>query len=82
MIPRRTKLLFGSSRLGSEALGQCMGLWLLYYYAPPKDAHLPTLLPSLLVGALLTLAGVVAALDGALVGYFSDRTRSRLSKSA
>jgi GPH family glycoside/pentoside/hexuronide:cation symporter len=54
-----------------------MGLWLLYYYAPPKDAHLPTLLPSLLVGALLTLAGVVAALDGALVGYFSDRTRSR-----
>lgn len=77
MIPRRTRLLFGSSRLGSEALGQSMGLWLLYYYAPPKDAHLPTLLPSLLVGALLTLAGIVAALDGALVGYFSDRTRSR-----
>jgi GPH family glycoside/pentoside/hexuronide:cation symporter len=54
-----------------------MGLWLLYYYAPPKDAHLPTLLPSLLVGAILTLAGVIAALDGVLVGYFSDRTRSR-----
>jgi glycoside/pentoside/hexuronide:cation symporter, GPH family len=76
-IPLRTKLLFGTSRLGSEALGKSSGLWLLYYYAPPKDAHLPTLLPSLAVGALLTVAGILAALDDAIVGYLSDRTRSR-----
>jgi GPH family glycoside/pentoside/hexuronide:cation symporter len=62
--------------MGSEALGRSQG-WLLYYYAPPGDAHLPTLLPSLTVGALLTAGGIVGALDEAIVGFFSDRTRSR-----
>jgi GPH family glycoside/pentoside/hexuronide:cation symporter len=55
-------------------------LWLLYYYAPPRDAHLPTLLPSLAVGALLTAGGIAAALDDAIVGYLSDRTRSRFGR--
>src|SRR5919198_5367311 len=73
----RAKLLYGTSRIGSEALGRSQGLWLLYYYAPPSDAHLPTLLPNLAVGALLTVGGIVGALDEAIVGYFSDRTRSR-----
>ncbi len=76
-LPLRTKLLYGTSRIGSEALGRSQGLWLLYYYAPPKDAHLPTLLPSLAVGALLTVGGIVGALDEAIVGFFSDRTHSR-----
>jgi GPH family glycoside/pentoside/hexuronide:cation symporter len=76
-LPRRTKLLYGTARVGNEALGRSQGLWLLYYYAPPSDAHLPTLLPSFAVGALLTVAGLLGALDEAIVGYFSDRTRSR-----
>jgi glycoside/pentoside/hexuronide:cation symporter, GPH family len=77
MLPLRTRLLYGTSRIGSEALGRSQGLWLLYYYAPPPDAHLPTLLPSLAVGALFTVGGIVASLDDAIVGWFSDRTRSR-----
>lgn len=80
MIPLRTKLLYGTSRFGSEALGKSSGLWLLYYYAPPSDAHLPTLLPSLAVGVLLLVGGILAALDDAIVGYFSDRTRSRFGR--
>jgi GPH family glycoside/pentoside/hexuronide:cation symporter len=77
MLPLRTRLLYGTSRIGSEALGRSQGLWLLYYYAPPSDAHLPTLLPSLTVGALFTVGGIVSGLDDAIVGWFSDRTRSR-----
>ncbi|HKD93662.1 MAG TPA: MFS transporter, partial [Gaiellaceae bacterium] len=75
-LPLRTKLLYGTSRVGSEALGKSSGLWLLYYYAPPSDAHLPTLLPSLAAGVLLFVGGIISALDDAIVGYFSDRTRS------
>jgi GPH family glycoside/pentoside/hexuronide:cation symporter len=77
MLPLRTRLLYGTSRLGSEALGRSQGLWLLYYYAPPSDAHLAPLLPSLAVGALFTVGGIVGGLDDAIVGWFSDRTRSR-----
>jgi GPH family glycoside/pentoside/hexuronide:cation symporter len=77
MLPLRTRLLYGASRLGSEALGRSQGLWLLYYYAPPSDAHLPTLLPSLAVGVLFTVGGIVSGLDDAIVGWFSDRTNSR-----
>jgi GPH family glycoside/pentoside/hexuronide:cation symporter len=76
-LPLRTRILYGTSRIGSEALGRSQGLWLLYYYAPPSDADLPTLLPSLAVGILLTAGGIVGALDEAIVGYFSDRTTSR-----
>src|ERR1043166_3544871 len=76
-LPLRMRILYGTSRIGSEALGRSQGLWLLYYYAPPSDANLPTLLPSLAVGVLLTVGGIVGALDEAIVGFFSDRTKSR-----
>jgi len=79
-IPLRTKVLYGTSRVGSEALGKSSGLWLLYYYAPPSDARLPTLLPSLAVGTLLLVGGLISALDDAIVGYFSDRTRSSFGR--
>ena len=75
-LPLRTRLFYGTSRIGSEAVGRSQGLWLVYYYAPPEDAHLPTLLPSLAVGVLLTAAGILSALDDAIVGYLSDKTRS------
>ena len=55
-------------------------LWLLYYYSPPADADLPTLLPRLLVSGLLVAARIVESFDDALVGYWSDRTRSRLGR--
>jgi GPH family glycoside/pentoside/hexuronide:cation symporter len=76
-LPLRAKVLYGTSRVGIEAIGKSQALWLVYYYAPPSDASLPTLAPSLTVGVLLFLAGVLGALDEAIVGYFSDRTRSR-----
>jgi GPH family glycoside/pentoside/hexuronide:cation symporter len=76
-LPLRAQVLYGTSRVGIEAIGKSQALWLVYYYAPPKDADLPTLVPSLAVGALLLVAGIIGALDEAIVGYFSDRTRSR-----
>src|SRR5438067_4607856 len=70
-------LLYASSSIGSEALARSRSLWLVYYYAPPSDVSLPTLLPSILVGLLLLCGTVVSAFDFLVIGYFSDRTRSR-----
>src|SRR5262249_7197051 len=76
-LPLRTKLLFASSHIGSDALSRSRALWLLYYYAPPSDAHLPTIIPGLVFAILFAVGSVVGSLDLVIVGYFSDKTRSR-----
>jgi glycoside/pentoside/hexuronide:cation symporter, GPH family len=77
LLPLRARLLYASSSLGSEALTQSRGLWLLYFYAPPEDADLEQQLPRLLIGILLVAGRVLEAFDDALIGYWSDRTHSR-----
>jgi GPH family glycoside/pentoside/hexuronide:cation symporter len=76
----RTRLLYASSSLGSEALAQSRGLWLVYFYAPPEDAGREELLPLGLVGALLFAGRLLEALDDAIIGWWSDRTSSRLGR--
>jgi glycoside/pentoside/hexuronide:cation symporter, GPH family len=80
VLPLRARLLYASSSLGTEALGQSRALWLVYFYAPPDDADLPELLPVLAVGAILFVGRLIEALDDALIGWWSDRTRSRLGR--
>lgn len=77
MLPLRTKLLYASSHLGSDALARSRALWLLYYYAPPADSDLPHLLPGLVFALLFAVGSVVGSLDLVVVGFFSDKTRSR-----
>jgi GPH family glycoside/pentoside/hexuronide:cation symporter len=76
-LPLRTKLLYATSNVGTEALARSRSLWLIYFYAPPHDSHLPRLLPGLVIGLVLAAGAVVGSLDTVIVGYFSDRTRSR-----
>jgi len=76
----RTKLLYASDSLGSEALIESRGLWLLYYYSPPAHGKVGPLLPLLLAGAVLTALPLFSALADPLVGYWSDRTSSRLGR--
>jgi glycoside/pentoside/hexuronide:cation symporter, GPH family len=79
-LPVRARLLYASSSLGSEALSQSRGLWLVYFYAPPDDAGREELLPLGLVGALLFAGRLLEGLDDAIVGWWSDRTSSRLGR--
>jgi GPH family glycoside/pentoside/hexuronide:cation symporter len=71
----RARVLYASSSLGGEALGQSRALWLLYFYAEHAGR-----LSTLAAGVLLTGGRLVAALDDAIVGWWSDRTRSRLGR--
>jgi GPH family glycoside/pentoside/hexuronide:cation symporter len=76
-IPRRNRIVYASASFGGNLLSRTSQLWLLFYYAPPKDAGLPTLAPRLVLGVVLILIGIEDALDDALIGYWSDRTRTR-----
>lgn len=71
------QLVYASGSLGGNVLGRAKELWLLYFYAPPEDADLPKLAPVGLVGALLFAGRLIEAVDDPLIGYWSDRTRSR-----
>jgi GPH family glycoside/pentoside/hexuronide:cation symporter len=74
-LPLRAKLMYASSSLGGEALTQSRSLWLLYFYTEANDYLSP-----LVVGALLTVGRLVQPIEDGLIGYWSDRTRSRLGR--
>ena len=80
VLPLPTKLLYSLGSLGAEALIQSRAAWLLYFYAPPADSGLKPLLPIGLVGLLLAAMRVVDSFDSVLIGWWSDRTRSRLGR--
>jgi GPH family glycoside/pentoside/hexuronide:cation symporter len=52
----------------------------VYFYAPPEDSGREALLPLGVVGGLLFASRLVEALDDVLIGWWSDRTRSRLGR--
>jgi GPH family glycoside/pentoside/hexuronide:cation symporter len=79
-LPLPARLLYSLSSLGSEAFGRSRAIWLLFFYAPPPESGLPQLLPLALVGVLLSILGVLGSLDDTLIGYWSDRTKSRLGR--
>ena len=67
----QTKFLYSFSSFGGEALSYSRGLWLLYYYDKEIGLNVG------LIGGLLVAGRVLEAFDDALIGYWSDRTRSR-----
>jgi glycoside/pentoside/hexuronide:cation symporter, GPH family len=74
-LPLRAKLMYASASLGGEALTQSRSLWLLYFYSEANDYLSP-----LAVGAILTGARLLETVDDGLIGFWSDRTRSRLGR--
>jgi GPH family glycoside/pentoside/hexuronide:cation symporter len=74
-LPLRAKLTYASASLGGEALTQSRTLWLLYFYTEANDFLSP-----LAVGAILTVARLIETVDDGLIGFWSDRTRSRLGR--
>ncbi len=83
-LPARVRVLFASASVAGNALTQTWALWLLYFYAPPSGADIETRVPEIggldarvVLGATLTAARVLEAIDDPLIGYWTDRTRSR-----
>lgn len=79
-VSGRTKFLWGLSDLGVEALHQTRSAWLVYFYAPPASASHHGWLPLATVSLLLFLGKLIEAFADTLIGYWSDRTTSRLGR--
>ncbi len=76
-IPRFNRLLYASHSFGSSVLSRATQAWLIFFYAPPAGEDAPTIIPRLTFIAILLAVGVLDAVDDPLIGYWSDRTRSR-----
>lgn len=76
----RHQILYAFGSLGGNALFLTYTLWLAYFYAPPADRGLPTYVPIVTLGLILGVIQLVELVDGPLIGYLSDRTRSRLGR--
>jgi GPH family glycoside/pentoside/hexuronide:cation symporter len=75
--PPLNRLLYASHSFGSSVLSRATQAWLIFFYAPPKDEDAETIVPRLALGAILLVLGLLDAVDDPLIGYWSDRTRSR-----
>ena len=51
--------------------------WLPYFYAPPQDSDLTQYIPLAAIGIILAGGRILDAVSDVLIGYLSDRTRSR-----
>ncbi len=87
-LPLLNKLLYTSDMIGSQAIAQTRNLWLLFFLVPPKTVNLPSAIPPLdlgplhldprvFAGVLLTAGRIIEAFDDPVIGWWSDRTRSR-----
>ncbi|MEK6619962.1 MAG: MFS transporter, partial [Chloroflexota bacterium] len=76
-LPVADRVLYGLGSLGNATLFWSLGAWLIYFYAPPPDRGLPVLLPLAVVGILRGVGQAIEAFDDPLIGWWSDRTRSR-----
>jgi GPH family glycoside/pentoside/hexuronide:cation symporter len=75
--PSRARLVYASHSFGSSVLTRATQAWLIFFYAPPADEGEPTIVPRLAISTILLCLGLLDAIDDPLIGYWSDRTRTR-----
>ena len=76
-LPLRNRLLYSSGSIGGNAISRSMDLFFLFFYAPPSDAETVERIPIVLAGIVISGVRLLEALDDPLIGFLSDRTRSR-----
>ena len=78
-LSRRERLLYASGSLGGNALSRARDLWLLaFYLGDIADSERRG--PAIAIGAAIVAVRLVEAFDDPIIGYWSDRTRSRLGR--
>ncbi len=69
-------IAYGSLTLGSSLVWGVMSGWLMYFYLPPAGKGIE-LVPVALFGGVQLLTRVINMVAALLIGYLSDRTRTR-----
>jgi GPH family glycoside/pentoside/hexuronide:cation symporter len=73
----KTIILYNMASFAFNVYDTVLYAWIPYFYAPPKDSGLTTYIPLAAIGIILAGGRILDAVTDTLVGYLSDRTRSR-----
>ena len=75
------RFAYAVGNTGVGMLPAVVGSWAMYYYAPPPDDPvLRPYIPLAVVGLVLFIGRLAEALLNPFIGYWSDKTRSRLGR--
>lgn len=75
-LPLKDKIIFAVGGLGENVTFQALTAWLIFFWAGrgnPENA----LIPIGLLGVLVGMGRFIEAFDDPLIGYLSDRTKSK-----
>lgn len=74
-------LAYSTGNLGSMLINQIIVMWVIFYYVPPpEEKHLIVYAPMLYLGYAMTFGRVVDAIADPLVGFWSDRVKTRMGR--
>ena len=73
-------IIYASGNLPAALTTGMVESWLLFFYCPPKDQNLPVYASLLAFSIIGFLGRVVDSVSDPLVGFWSDRTRSRMGR--
>lgn len=72
-------LAYSSGNLGSLLVSQLIPMWIVFFYAPPEGKEI-IYAPIMFVGYAMLFGRIVDAIADPLIGYFSDKHRSRFGR--
>lgn len=71
------QLAYSSGYMGIVLASEIIGMWLIFFYAPPEGM---VFVPVLLMGGIVFFGRVMDAVTSPVMGYFSDRSKSRFGR--
>ncbi|HEX6127997.1 MAG TPA: MFS transporter [Candidatus Limnocylindria bacterium] len=74
-LPLVDKLLYATAGIGNNSLFWAQSLWIIYFYS--GGGSLPERVPLAVIGLALGIGKFIEIFDDPLIGWWSDRTRSR-----
>ena len=73
----KTIILYNLASVSFNIYDTILYAWIPYFYAPPKDSGLIPYIPLAAIGVILAGGRILDAVSDTLIGYLSDRTRTR-----
>ena len=78
-LSNKVKIFYGIG-VSYAIVDQIFAQWIIYFYLPPESSGLSPVLTPTLLAIALSISRMVDVVTDPLVGYFSDRAKTRFGR--